>query len=307
MRTSSSSSAALLVAAIFLASCSTGLPASSVAVVDGVEIPRDQLESAVTQITGMVGSVEGGPQREAAVAPLQRDLLSTFIQAAIVQNLAAERGITVDHDLIEQQLEVERDEYGGEAGFEEVLLNSQLTLAVYRDVLLPAQQQVEALRGQVLAELPDVEVRHVRHILVADEADARQIVDLIADGGDFAEFAAERSSDVNSRDSGGELGPAPRGRYPVVFDEAVWSASLDEVVGPIETDSGFHVLEVTAEETLPAVDLAPDTQTRALEAQMTELMVGAFEDAQVRIASGFGVWDGGTGTVVDRSPVGSGG
>ncbi len=308
MRTPRRAVAALSILVLILVGCSSDVPASAAATVDGTEIPRSQLEEAVADITDRTGSIDGADAeaRTDVVAPIQRQLLSLFIQAEIIREVADERGIEIDDQAIAEQIEADTAELGGDDGFAEVLAQSQLTLEVYRDVLLPAQQRVEAIRASLQADLPDTEVRTARHILVDDADEAQEIVDLLDDGADFAELAEERSQDPGSGAQGGDLGPAPRGSYVEGFEEAVWESDLNVVVGPVETEFGFHIIEVTDESVLSGEDQDPGTQGQALDAQLTELLQTSFGEADVEVDPAFGAWDSELGEVVDEAPAGSG-
>lgn len=76
----------------------------------------------------------------------------------------------------------------------------------------------------------------------ADLADA--IVQELADGGDFADIAARESSDQATANLGGELGVFPKNYMTPPFDSAVFAAPIGEVVGPVRSSFGWHVLEV---------------------------------------------------------------
>jgi len=67
-------------------------------------------------------------------------------------------------------------------------------------------------------------------------------------GEDFAELAAELSKDTGSGSAGGDLGFVPRGRFVAPFDEAVFTLPIGEVSEPLETQFGWHVIEVLARE-----------------------------------------------------------
>lgn len=307
MRTPRRSLAAISVVALALVGCTDAASSGAAATVDGTEIPRSQLEDAVTSITEGTGSIDGADaeQRTAVVAPLQRQLLSLMVQAQIVKDVADERGIEVDEQLIADQIGADAEEVGGEDEFAEVLLQSQLTLPLYRDVLLPAQQRIEGIRASLQADLPDTEVRTVRHILVEEAAEAQEIVELLEDGADFAELAAERSTDSGSGAQGGDLGPAPRGSYVDGFEEAVWDAELDTIVGPVESQFGFHILEVTDEAVLSADEQDPSTRAPAADAELTALLQSSFDAADVSVDPAFGTWDSELGEVVEVDPPGS--
>lgn len=84
-----------------------------------------------------------------------------------------------------------------------------------------------------------------RHILVDSEALCLKLKDEIAAGADFASVAKEHSSCPSSRD-GGNLGTFGRGQMVPEFDTVVFSAPVGEVQGPVRTQFGYHLLEVTS-------------------------------------------------------------
>ncbi len=83
-----------------------------------------------------------------------------------------------------------------------------------------------------------------RHILVATEAACTDLKDQIANGADFAALAQEHSQ-CPSGAQGGALGTFGRGQMVIEFDEVVFSAPVGEVQGPVQTQFGFHLVEVT--------------------------------------------------------------
>jgi peptidyl-prolyl cis-trans isomerase C len=83
-----------------------------------------------------------------------------------------------------------------------------------------------------------------RHILVGTEAECTNLVDQIKGGADFAALAAEHSQ-CPSGQSGGALGEFGPGQMVPEFDRAVFQGEVGEVQGPIKTQFGYHVLEVT--------------------------------------------------------------
>ncbi len=83
-----------------------------------------------------------------------------------------------------------------------------------------------------------------RHILVETEADCLDLKQQIADGADFEELA-KANSKCPSGEQGGALGTFGPGQMVKEFDEVVFSAPIGEVQGPVETQFGFHLVEVT--------------------------------------------------------------
>ena len=88
-------------------------------------------------------------------------------------------------------------------------------------------------------------VASARHILVDSEAQCLDLKDKIEQGEDFAELAKLHSNCPSGQDGGalGEFGPV---MMVPEFDKVVFSAPLNQVQGPVQTQFGYHLLEVTS-------------------------------------------------------------
>ena len=86
-----------------------------------------------------------------------------------------------------------------------------------------------------------------RHILVDSEDQCATLKQQIEDGADFAEVAKEHSSCPSGR-SGGDLGEFGPGQMVKEFDDVVFSGELETVHGPVKTQFGYHLLEITSRE-----------------------------------------------------------
>jgi len=84
-----------------------------------------------------------------------------------------------------------------------------------------------------------------RHILVVSEEDCQNLKQAIEEGGDFAELAKEHSTCPSGK-SGGDLGEFGPGQMVPEFDAVVFSADVGVVQGPVKTQFGYHLLEVTS-------------------------------------------------------------
>jgi peptidyl-prolyl cis-trans isomerase C len=84
-----------------------------------------------------------------------------------------------------------------------------------------------------------------RHILVDTEEECEQIKQKILAGADFGSMAREHSQCPSSQ-QGGELGQFGPGEMVPEFDKVVFAAKIGEVQGPIRTDFGYHLVEVTS-------------------------------------------------------------
>lgn len=84
-----------------------------------------------------------------------------------------------------------------------------------------------------------------RHILVATEQQCQDLKQQIVDGTDFAEVAKAHSTCPSGR-SGGDLGQFQQGMMVPEFDAVVFSDALHTVHGPVKTQFGYHLLEITS-------------------------------------------------------------
>lgn len=84
-----------------------------------------------------------------------------------------------------------------------------------------------------------------RHILVSTADECNALKTEIENGASFAEVAADNSQCPSGR-KGGDLGRFTPGQMVPEFDKAVFSGDVGVLYGPIKTQFGYHLLEVTA-------------------------------------------------------------
>jgi len=102
------------------------------------------------------------------------------------------------------------------------------------------------------------EQANARHILIRVAPDATEgegaevevrangVAAIARQGADFSELAAIHSEDPGSKDSGGDLGWFGRGRMVKEFEDAVFSAKPGEIIGPVKSQFGYHIIRVEA-------------------------------------------------------------
>ncbi len=83
-----------------------------------------------------------------------------------------------------------------------------------------------------------------RHILVDSKEKCEELKNEILAGSDFEKVAKEHSTCPSSR-QGGDLGEFGPGEMVREFDEVVFSGKLNTVHGPVKTEFGYHLLEIT--------------------------------------------------------------
>ncbi len=127
----------------------------------------------------------------------------------------------------------------------------------------------------------DAEKASAKHILVDNEELANTVKEEIAAGKSFADAAVEYST-CPSKERGGDLGAFGRGQMVKEFEDAAFEAAIGEVVGPVQTQFGYHLILVDAiipaevksfEEVLPAIkgQLSQAKQAEVYQARIAEL------------------------------------
>ena len=84
-----------------------------------------------------------------------------------------------------------------------------------------------------------------RHILVATQEECEDIKKQIENGADFAELAKEHSQ-CPSGQQGGDLGEFSSGQMVKEFDQIVFTEEIGKVHGPVQTQFGYHLIEITS-------------------------------------------------------------
>lgn len=112
----------------------------------------------------------------------------------------------------------------------------------------------EVFLYKVIGTAPaDGQTVRARHILVQEEAGARNLLVELENGTTFEDLAAQHSTDTSNKDRGGDLGWFGEGRMVPEFQAAAFAAPVGEVVGPVQTQFGYHLIRVDARATRDAV------------------------------------------------------
>ena len=151
--------------------------------------------------------------------------------------------------------------------------------------------ELEQSYNDRLSEFQTKEERRASHILISvaesassDEKDAAKkiaievLAKLNAKEGSFAELAKQFSNDPGSAENGGDLGFFEKGLMVESFDEAVFSASVGEIQGPIETQYGFHIIrldEIKPLETIPIDEVREQLEKDIKQSKVEEAYIKA--------------------------------
>ncbi|MDK1028970.1 MAG: peptidylprolyl isomerase [Anaerolineae bacterium] len=110
------------------------------------------------------------------------------------------------------------------------------------------QFETSLLRRKLINSVTEINLAEeerilARHILVADENTALEIIDRINNGEDFSELAIELSEDAGSGAKGGDLGWFGRGVMVAPFETVAFTLEDGEISDPVESEFGWHIIQ----------------------------------------------------------------
>ncbi len=139
-------------------------------------------------------------------------------------------------------------------------------------------QALQAAYDARFKDAPQATEYNAAHILVDTAEAAEALKAELAAGADFAELAKLHSTDSGSGANGGDLGWFGLGMMVQPFEDAVVGATVGDVVGPVQTEFGFHLVLVretrlTEHPTLDQIreELAAEIENAAITARLAEL------------------------------------
>jgi foldase protein PrsA len=281
--------ALLLAAALLTAGCggSSSVPTGAIAVVNGSQISRSELDSwieqakksykATNQPFPKVGTTE--------YQNLQTQFVAALVQREEFQQAAKDLGITVTSKDIDKGVgEYVKQKFGGDRKkFEQALKAQDFPESLLRKTILVtvlSQKIFERVTKDVKVTTKDAQTyynqnlstyqqkasREVRHILISKKKAngqvdypkskvlADQLYGRLKHGADFAAFAKKYSADTSSAAQGGRY-TAFKGQTVPEFDAAVFSLGTGEISKPVKTTYGYHIIQaltkITAAKTTP--------------------------------------------------------
>jgi peptidyl-prolyl cis-trans isomerase C len=201
-----------------------------VATLNGREIRESDLALAEAEVGPEVANMPAANRR--------RLLLEFLIEMQLFADAADSASLTSGPDFEKRAAywttRAKRDAY-----YEKSIkgtVSEPLAKGIYDDKvkMIPAEDEVEA-----------------RHILVDSEEKAKEVIEKINKGDDFAKLAAEYSSDPGSKADGGKLGYFSKGQMVKEFEDAAFVLKKGEVSKPVKSKFGWHVIKVEDRRTKP--------------------------------------------------------
>lgn len=255
-------SAAVLASLLFL----SGANAEELATVNGIAITDQSLSAAIPLNEGQKTALLKDPEskRQALVAAIDLEVLA---QEGAKQKVDQEPGFKQELELVRKQALVAR--------YLEKKLGPQVTQAAAKKFY------------QTHTSLFSTDRVHVLQILVPTEAEASNLIKLAkAPNSDFQGLAERHSKDPSAKNNRGDLGYIGRSGFDPAFTNAAFSAAEGEIVGPVKTSFGYHVLLVKDRligKTLEFSEVENLARTGLRQQLMQELVASLKSQAKIKI------------------------
>jgi len=203
--------------------------------VNGSEIHQSDLKLAEDELGPSLP-----PQMDAATK--RENILNYLIDMRIVAKAAEDRKLGDTPDF------KSRLDFARQRLLMESLLTAEGKAAVTDDALHKVYDEASK---QVSGE----EEVHARHILVETEDEAKQVIEDLKKGADFADLAKKKSKDPGASD-GGDLGFFTKEQMVPEFSNAAFALEVGKISDPVKSQFGWHVIKVEEKRTRkpPAFD-----------------------------------------------------
>ena len=248
--------------------------------------PAQQAQPAMQAVDAaadpILAIVDGAAIRRSDLQTLQRALPAQFQQMPLEMLFPLLIDRMIDAKLLaiagrKDEIHNDPDIRARVASFEERLV--QDAYLTRRVAAATTEEAIQARYRKFVAENPAETEISARHILVASEQKAREILAALSRGGDFAKLAADNSIDPSGKDNGGDLGFFRKADMVPEFSEAAFALKEGQTADrPVKSQFGWHVIRV---DKVRAVALGLEDLREEISNQITQEVVNA-EVARLR-------------------------
>ncbi len=265
--------AAIVVAVVLIAANDDDeVPKGAVAGVDGKPVTKEQFD----RWLGVISAVQQPPNSKSKKKPeppkpgsknyeqTAQQVMQFLVSSLWVAGEAADRGLTATPKEIQRQFsETKKQSFPTEKAYQRFLeqtgqsqedimfrvrldvLSNKIRQDVTRGTTDIGDEEVKQYYDQNEAQFSQPERRDIQMVLTNNEAKAREAQQRIQGGESFKRVAKALSKDPATKDQGGQLLGVTKGQQETDFDAALFAAPKGKLTGPIKTDQGYYVFQVT--------------------------------------------------------------
>ncbi len=267
----------VLIGALAISATGCGLgnkvPDNAVAVVDGNVITLEDYNKSFAMVEKSYNEIYGDTiwtqevQGQTVKEMVKGQLLDSMVKEQLIKSYVEKSGYKVKESEVADSYKkfmdaVNKDEktkaYYTEKGIDEAFIKKQIeaqfTKEEFDNQIKSGLEKDQAKLDGMYKTYP-IQIR-ASHILVSDEAKAKELLKKIKAGDDFAKLAKENSSDTGSAKNGGDLGLFPRGVMVPEFEDAAFALKVGEVSELVKSKFGYHIIKVTEIQTLDTLKAA---------------------------------------------------
>jgi len=233
--------------------------------------------------------------------PSSKDALVRLIDNQVVINQAKAQNIEVTDAEVDEELKsFTKERFNNDPKqLEEALKSYNITQDdLKRDIKITLLARKMAAVGVTISDqemkdyyeknketLGSPEQVKARHILVKDEAKAKEIFEKVkATPADFEKLAKENSEDPSNKDQGGDLGFFGKGAMVPEFEKAAFEAKKGDLVGPVKTDFGYHIILVEDKKAavIPTFEEVQDKVKKTLTEQKSKPLQDLYKELRAK-------------------------
>ncbi len=251
--------------AVLAQGCGRTVPAGAIAAVGDSAVSNAQFDQLISQTKAEAKS-SGTTFPDTGSATYKQyaaQIVTYLVQEKVIEEKAAALGLTVSETTVNASFNKMVSANGGKKKVRSILKGYGMTMAdlkdsVYQKLLAQkvydhiiagvkvSEQELRASWKKNASSYQQKETRTTRHILVKAKATAQKVRALLLAGSSWKKVARQYSTDPGTKTKGGNLGAITKGEMVAAFEKAAFSLRKGVISGPVKTQYGWHIIEVTA-------------------------------------------------------------
>jgi len=283
--------------------------------VDGVKLTKEQLEADLQKKLAMLKGQIPAESLEQAKVEIRRSVVDEFVVQTLLNKEIGVKKVTATEKEVADILESMKSQLPAGMTMDDLLKKNKIDAAKMRDEISMnirinklvmqelggkvkiADKEISDFYNKNLDKFKKPESVHARHLLVSKVSGdtdkikaekrnkAEELRKQLVSGAVFAELA-KKNSDCPSKEHGGDLGTFTRGQMVKPFEDAAFSQEKNAIGPVVETDFGFHIIQVLERKSPEVMKLDGDTKKQIQAFLERQKQQGAFDALVKRLKAG---------------------